>query len=91
LISNIFEVILVIVVLHFSFICIVDVLKCEYDLKLNYPIIIDQLALGIFFLPFVGFSLLFVKKYYWKILGAFALIVSVWDIGSFLQRTAGAL
>lgn len=91
LVSIILQIILAIIVMHISLLCLTDILDCEFDVKLNYPAIIEQLLWGIFLLPFVGFSLLFVKNYYWKTLGAFALIVSVWEIWSFLQRISGSI
>lgn len=82
---------LLLIILHISVICIVDIAGQNNWTKINYPIIHNYFVLGIFFLPLIGSTLLFVKKLSYKLLGSYLLLVSVWDIYLFLNATEGAL
>ncbi len=77
-------------ILHASVLCVVD-LASHYGIEINYPIIHKYFILGILFLPLIGFAFLFVKKWYFKIIGIFLVVISLWDIYAFLKATEGAL
>ena len=85
------KILLLLIILHVSVICIIDIAERYNGTKINYPIIHNYFVWGIFFLPLIGLAFLFVKNFLYRLLGSYLIIVSVWDIYLFLEQTAGAL
>ncbi|MES2763475.1 MAG: hypothetical protein V4677_14775 [Bacteroidota bacterium] len=85
------KIVLLLAILQVSLISIADIAD-HYDITtFEYPIIHPYFVWALFFLPLIGVGLLFTKINLYRLLGAFLIIVSVWDIYLFLQQTAGAL